>query len=72
MATRIRQCGGDVKAAVRLRRGTPSILHPDGPGEAISTFRLVGYSVEMVGAYSASWCENGSLEFPVDTMAVRW
>ena len=67
--------GYDNAVAMSRRRGcgamTPPISHPDSPGEAIGTSRLVGYSVEMVGAYSASWCENGSLEFLVDTVAAR-
>lgn len=68
--------GYDNAVAISRRCGcgvvTPSISQPDGPGQAIGTLRLVGYSVEMIGAYGASWFENGSLEFPVDTVAAGW
>ena len=38
---------------------TPPISQPDGPGEAIGTFRLVGYSVEAIVDCRAFGCENG-------------
>lgn len=38
---------------------TPSISQPDGPGEAIGTSRLVGYSPEAIVDCGAFGCENG-------------
>ena len=68
--------GYDNAVAMSRRCGcgamTPPISQPDGPGEAIGTSRLVGYSLEAIVKRSASWCENGSLEFPVDTLTTRW
>jgi hypothetical protein len=46
-----RRCGGGAM--------TPSISQPDGPGQAIGAFRLVGYSMEAIVDCGAFGCENG-------------
>jgi hypothetical protein len=55
--------GYDNAAAMSRRCGcgvmTPPISQPDGPGEAIGTFRLVGYSPEAIVDCGAFGCENG-------------
>lgn len=46
----------------RRHDGDPAIWpisQPDGPGEAIGTFRLVGYSPEAIVDCGAFGCENG-------------
>lgn len=48
------------------------ISQPDGPGEAIGTSRLVGYSPEAIVDCGAFGCENGLVKFWVDEMAAKW
>ncbi len=55
LATATPPCQGDPAAW--------PISQPDGPGEAIGTFRLVGYSLEAIVDCGAFGCENGLVRF---------